>query len=248
LAGSDWEILPGGTPLQGLNLAAHAGKVCRVGGMQPRNAEGTKADNHSVAEAACFSSGSRAWEDLPSLPAPRSSHDVAVVGNHLIVAGGWTMRGAETPQWAKTTLLLDLRDPAKGWREVPQPFERRALVTAVWRGKVYVIGGIMPNGKVSTEVNVFDPATNVWTKSNALPGSDMNGFAPAAAVLDNKLFVSVGDGSLFAQSEPGEAWRRVGHSEPRLAHRIVRGAEDLLILGGAVRGGNLDLVERMVMQ
>ena len=36
LEGGNWETLAVATPLQGLNLAAYAGKVCRVGGMEPR--------------------------------------------------------------------------------------------------------------------------------------------------------------------------------------------------------------------
>jgi hypothetical protein len=248
LAGGDWERLPAATPLQGLNLAAHAGKVCRVGGMQPRNAQGQKADNHSVDEVACFEGTSGAWAAWPALPVPRSSHDVAVVGHQLIVTGGWTLRGAEPSLWAKTTLLLDLHNPSAGWREVAQPYERRALVTAVWNGRVYVIGGITPSGKVSTEVDVYDPVTNVWTKGPALPGDAMSGFAPAAAVLQDKLYASTGDGSLFVLNAAGEPWQRVGRSAQRLAHRMVPAAGALLILGGAVKGGNLDLTERLAVR
>ena len=40
-----WEELPGGPALQGLALVSHDGKLYRVGGMQPRNAPGDKADN-----------------------------------------------------------------------------------------------------------------------------------------------------------------------------------------------------------
>lgn len=248
LAGGEWEQLPEGTALQGLNLAAHEGRVCRVGGMQPRNAPGSKADNHSVAEVACFSSQRQVWEPMPALPQGRSSHDVAIVGRQLIVTGGWTMRGAEPSQWAKTTLLLDLGNPAQGWREVAQPFERRALVTAVWNDKVYVIGGITPSGRVSTEVDIFDPATNAWSKGPALPGSDMNGFAPAAAVIQKSMYASTGNGNLYVVSDDGGAWRRIGRSSERLAHRMVADKEELLILGGAVKGGNLDLVERIAVR
>lgn len=248
LAGGAWQPLPAATPLQGLNLVAHAGKVCRVGGMQPRNPQGQKTDIHSVAEVACFDGVSGTWAPLPPLPMPRSSHDVAVVGNQLIVTGGWNLRGAEPSAWAKNTLLLDLHNPAAGWREVAQPFERRALVTAVWNGRVYVIGGITPSGKVSTDVDVYDPVTNVWTKGPALPGDAMSGFAPAAAVLQNKLYASTGDGNLFVLNTAGEPWQRVGRSAQRLAHRMVPTDGALLILGGAAKGNNLDLTERLAVR
>ncbi len=245
--GGEWESLPAGMPLQGLNLAAHEGKVCRAGGMHPLNAPGAKADNHSVADVACFVSSSGEWTSLPPLPAPRSSHDVAVIGGKLIVAGGWNMRGAEPSQWAKSTLILDLRNPSGGWREVPQPFERRALVTAVLDGRLYVIGGITPSSKVSTEVDIFDPASNAWSKGPALPGRELNGFAPAAAVLDGKLYASVGDGSLFVLDSARQQWSRAGQSAQRLAHRMVPAGDSLVILGGAVKGANLDLAEKVLV-
>ena len=240
-----WEELPAGTPLQGLNLAAHGGRVCRVGGMTPRNKPGEKTDNHSVAEAACYQPAQRAWQPLPPLPEARSSHDVAVIGDRLIVSGGWMLRGAEPTLWAKTTLILDLKNPAAEWVSVPQPFERRALVTAVHGGRMYVIGGITPSGKVSTDVDIYDPAKSVWTKGPALPGTEMNGFAPAAAVHGGKLFASVADGSLYALDDAHSRWTDAGRSAARLAHRMVSLGDSLVIAGGAVKGGNLDLVERV---
>ncbi len=50
--GTKWEELPGGPIAQGLNLAAHGGKVYRVGGMQPKNAPGEASDNHSLTDCA----------------------------------------------------------------------------------------------------------------------------------------------------------------------------------------------------
>ena len=52
--GAKWEELLGGPILQGMNLAAHGGKVYRVGGMRPRNDATQPTDNVSVADAARF--------------------------------------------------------------------------------------------------------------------------------------------------------------------------------------------------
>jgi hypothetical protein len=144
--------------------------------------------------------------------------------------------------------LLDLANPSAGWREAPQPFERRALVTAVHRGRVYVIGGTTPSGTVSTDVDVFDPATGTWTKGPALPGPDMNGFAPAACVWYDRLYASTGDGSLFELDSTGAAWRPAGRTTRRLAHRMAPGPDTLLIFGGAAKGSNLDLVEEVAVR
>ena len=111
LSSGAWEELPGGPPLQGMNLTAHAGKVYRVGGMAPRNKPGDAADNHSTAECARFDPAAGKWEALPPLPQPRSSHDVVVVGDQLIVVGGWNMKGSEQ-EWVETLAVLDLSKQA----------------------------------------------------------------------------------------------------------------------------------------
>jgi len=242
-----WEALPAGPGLQGLNLLAHAGEICRVGGMAPRNKPGEKADNQSVAEAACFVPAQRQWRALPALPEPRSSHDVAVVGQQVIVTGGWNLRGAQPSTWAKTTLVLDWTKPETGWKAIEQPFERRALITAVHENKVYVIGGITPSGKVSTDVDIFDPVTAKWSKGPALPGADINGFAPAAADYRGRLYVSVGNGKLYRLDEARSRWAEAGQSAERLAHRMIPAEDGLLILGGATKGANLELVEKVAV-
>src|SRR5262249_9389231 len=59
-----WEELPGGPAIQGLALVAHKGKLYRLGGMQPLNKPGEKADNHSLASCACFDPATKKWEKL----------------------------------------------------------------------------------------------------------------------------------------------------------------------------------------
>ena len=90
--GTKWEELPGGPILQGMNLAAHGGKVYRVGGMTPKNEPGAPADTHLVERVWAFDPKAGKWEALPDLPAGRSSHDVVVVGDTLVVVGGWSRR------------------------------------------------------------------------------------------------------------------------------------------------------------
>ena len=60
-----WEKLPGGPPMQGMNLAAANGKIYRIGGMSPRNSPGAPADNYSTAENARFDPATGKWEALP---------------------------------------------------------------------------------------------------------------------------------------------------------------------------------------
>ena len=87
-----WEKLPGGPGLQGMNLAAHGGMIYRIGGMAPQNAPDDPVQHRSVAENARFNPASGKWQELPALPEPRSSHDVAVIGDRVLVVGGWDMK------------------------------------------------------------------------------------------------------------------------------------------------------------
>ena len=78
----------------------------------------------------------------------------------------------------------------------------------------------------------------MWT-----PCHVWNGFAPAACTYDGHVFASVGDGSLFRLSDSGSAWEKVTTTTPRIVHRLAPWGSQILVLGGATKGNNLDLVE-----
>lgn len=240
-----WEELPSGPTLQGMNLAAHDGLIYRVGGMLPRNAPGEKVDNWSVRSAARFDPSQHRWEDLPPLPEGRSSHDVAIVDGKLYAIGGWDMHGAQGNDWLSTMLVLDLTDPRATWVEMPQPFRRRALIVAVHDHKIFVIGGFDAEDEPSRRVDVFDPREGRWLQGPGLPGSAMNGFAPAACVLDRQLYISVGDGTLHQLNDRDYRWDQVGTNTRRIVHRMLPLGGRILIVGGAAKGDNLDLIEEL---
>nr|WP_321473297.1 hypothetical protein [uncultured Paludibaculum sp.] len=237
-----WVELAAGPALQGLNLAALDGRIYRVGGMAPRNRKGEATDNRSTAECAQFDAAQGQWTALPALPEPRSSHDVVAVGRKLIVTGGWDLQGSQE-RWMDTTLVLDLAARAPRWKSVPQPFRRRALIAAAYQGKVYVIGGFNEKGEIERSVSILDPAAGAWTDGPKLPEGVGGAFAPAAAVHEGRLYASVSDGSLLRLDEAGRAWEKVGRTGARVAHRMVSSRGQLLVLGGAAGGRNLDSIE-----
>lgn len=239
----EWESLPSGPASQGMNLAAHGGKVYRVGGMQPRNRAGEPSDTWSIADVARFTPGTSAWEALPSLPTPRSSHDVVVVGDSLVVVGGWTMRGKDEPTWPETMEILDLKAPTLAWRSVPQPFKRRALVAAAHGGKVYVIGGFDDDESIVRGMSVYDFGSQSWAEGPALPGGKRNGFGPAATIVEGRLYVSIDDGGLYRLNDTATGWDKVAQATPRIVHRLVTDETRVLVVGGAARGDNSDLIE-----
>jgi hypothetical protein len=241
--GKGWEELRGGPHVQGLALVAHKGLVYRVGGMRPRNMPGENADNHSVASFARFDPQAGRWDPLPDLPDARSSHDAAVVGDTLVIVGGWKMAGDARPVWHDTALTLNLADPKADWKPVPQPFKRRALSAGVVGGKVYVIAGLTPDGATAHEVNVFDPAAGAWSAGPPIPGDRMNAFTPAACASDGTLYVSPADGVVYRLA--GDKWEPAAKLDrPRFVHRLVPfGGGRMLAVGGASKAGNVAAAE-----
>jgi N-acetylneuraminic acid mutarotase len=240
-----WEQLPGGPGLQGMNLAVYGGKIYRIGGMEPRNPPGSPEATYSVADCARFDPASMKWESLPPLPAPRSSHDVVVVGSKLIVVGGWTLKGPDHTEWLNTIEILDLSAPKLEWKSAPQPFERRALVAAAYNGKMYVMGGFDERARIIRQTDIFDPESGSWTKGPELPAGEANGFSSAACVHHGDLYVSVADGSVYKLNMG--SWQKSAVATPRIAHRMISTDGKILILGGAAKGKNSDLMEAVAL-
>ncbi len=242
--GTKWEELPGGPIAQGLNLATHGGKVYRVGGMQPQNKPGDAADNVSLTECARFDPKVGKWEQLPPLPVARSSHDVVVAGDKLVVVGGWQMKGKEArSEWHDTALVLNLAAKELKWEAIPQPFKRRALTAAALDGKVYVIGGLGAEGG-EKRVEILDVATGKWSEGPELPGAERVAFSPASTVVNGRVVVNTLAGPVFRLTEKGEAWEKVGEATTkRMVARLVPLGSDALLIGGAAAGGNVEELE-----
>lgn len=246
--GTKWEELPGGPILQGMNLAAHGGKIYRVGGMRPRNESGQPSDNVSVVDAARYDPKVGKWEPLPPLPAGRSSHDVVIAGDKLVVVGGWQSRGRGVSQvWHDTALILDLSAKQLEWREIPQPFQRRALTAAALGNKVYVLCGLDAKADAHNRVDILDVETGTWSQGPDVPGGRI-GFSPAATVHHGRLVVSTSEGNLFRLTADGKEWEKVGTSATkRIVHRLVPNGKGVLLVGGAGEKGNVAAIEAVLI-
>lgn len=246
--GGAWEDLPCGPALQGVTLVAHRDSLYRIGGMSAHQKPGEPDDLVSVADFARFDPIAKTWAELPALPAPRSTHDAVVLGDKLYVVGGWSMRGGDSTraEFLEDALVFDLAGNGARWESLPAPpFQRRALAVAAIKGKVYVLGGLEEDGKVVKSVAIYDPATKAWTQGPELPGSKLEGFAPSAFGVSEKLYVSGFDGLLHRLNEAGDGWDVAGKlAVPRLTHRLLPGiAGDLLAVGGNFAGSPVRFVE-----
>ncbi len=246
--GDTWEDLPMETPLQGLPLVTHGGKIYRVGGLDARNATtDDKEDLHSTAEFAQFDPATGKWAALAPLPAPRSSHNAAVVGDKLYVVGGWELAGKSPGTWQPATLVYDFAKPQAAWQEVKElPYKRRALAVGQWNGKLVALGGMDEKAKISMRVDLFDPNTGEWTQGPELPGAGMAGFGVSAWNLDGRLYVSGFRGIVYRLNEAGSEWEEVARLEkPRFFHQLVPAGTGggLLAVGGASQEGHLADIE-----
>jgi hypothetical protein len=245
--GREWEELPMQTPLQGIPLVAHGGKVYRVGGLEARNpTTEQEEDLHSTAEFAEFDPKTGEWMPLAALPRGRSSHNAVVIGDKLYIVGGWQLAGEPPGTWQPAALAYDFAKPQAGWRELPEPpFKRRALAASHWQGKLVALGGMDVEGDISLRVDLFDPTTGEWTQGPELPGDGMAGFGISACNLDGELYVSGLRGVVLRLNESGSEWEEAAQmSQGRFFHQLLPAENGMLLaVAGASRESHLADIE-----
>jgi len=232
LADGVWETLPSVTPLQGLALVAHAGKLCRVGGMR---VFGEAPKLRSLDEVACYDAASSAWRDLAPLPVARSSHDAIVVGHTLYVVGGWQLAGdPRSGRFHDTIATLDLSRADAQWGSLPAPFTRRGLALAATTNELVAIGGMSSDEEMLRRVDVLDTRRGTWRAAPEFPGE---AFGVAAVGIGEDVIAAGRDGGVYRLRPRATAWERIGDlAFPRMFHRLVaRSADEILAIGG-IRG------------
>jgi N-acetylneuraminic acid mutarotase len=234
---SEWSEIATGERLQGLGMVHHDGKLILVGGFTALNDAGDEHDLHSQATVKTYDLSTGTWGELPSLPEPRSSHDVAMVGDVLYVVGGWSMDGEKEAEWRSTAWSMDLASDDPKWVSVTEPpFQRRALATVAHAGKLFVIGGMNKQGGPTKDVVIYDPSTKAWSESTALNGSSaMAGFGASGWSLDGKLIITTYEGDIQVWDETDKMWKQAGKTaDARFFHRMVPlDANHLVSIGGA---------------
>ncbi len=234
---SGWEKLSTSEAAQGASLLITDQGVLRIGGMAARNAKGEKQDLWSSDTAEIFDVKEKKWKALPKLPAPRSSHDSALLGQTVYVVGGWSMTGGRKSDWHETYLTLDLSKTDAKWESHKQPFARRALAVQAVGEKLYVIGGMDSDHEMSSAVEILDAKTGEWSKGGDLPKDKLGGFGFSAIAHEGRLFASGAPGILLEWRD--NAWTPITKLEhARYFHRLVPGgAGKLFAIGGESKEG-----------
>jgi N-acetylneuraminic acid mutarotase len=78
----------------------------------------------------------------------------------VLVGSLWGHAGeAAEPAW-----------PSLKWKKItPSPFARTEAATALVDGKLYLFGGFLSNLDTSSQVDVYDPATDKWSRKKNMP-------------------------------------------------------------------------------
>lgn len=241
-AGAAWESLPRSLAAQGTGLVAHGGKLYRAGGMAAQNLPGEKTNLRSLDSVARFDPATLSWEELPPLPAPRSSHDVAVIGDKFYVGGGWVLGGGMgSGRYHDTTAVLDLAARQPAWSEIPQPFQVRAHALAALGSRLFFLGGMTGSNQTTLAVEVLDTATGKWSSGPALPRGKLQGFGNSACVAGGRLYISGLSGEVHRLAADESGWETVAKlRQRRFFHRLIA-LDDatLLALGGEDEEGKI---------
>ncbi len=218
-----WEKLATGPRLQGLALVASGHALYRLGGFEARNQESDQQDLWSVPDFVRFDPKTAKWQEMLPMPSPRSSFDAIAIGDTVYVVGGWILRGDQETVWQDTAYAFNLATESPAWQELPKPpFQRRALSVGGFQDRVYAIGGMQPNGKVTRRVDIYTPASREWSEGPELPGETMEGFGTACCATAENFCVSTSSGKLLRLSNDGRSWELVRQlQDARFFHRML---------------------------
>ncbi|MEM6472509.1 MAG: DUF3386 family protein [Planctomycetota bacterium] len=252
-AAAEWEELAMHDSAQSTALVTDGKDIYRIGGLSFLNGEGEdEAVFNSTDYFVRYNIEKNEWTELAPLPAPRSSLDAAIVGRTVYVVGGWDLQGeggSRDAPWYDTMHAFDLDNPDAGWQELDGPgYQTRALSCAAHDGKLYVLGGISPNGFLRT-TSVYDPETGEWSEGPELVSdSRMTGFATSTFAVGGHLYSTGASGIVYRLSNDGSAWEVADRLLfPRMFLRLVPFGEDRLIALGGTGGmtGRTGVVESL---
>jgi len=143
------------------------------------------------------------WTTKAEMPTARGYyHAACVVDGRIYVFGGATKYGDLSEDFSCVP-TVEVYDPATDtWTQVSDmPWARHGHTASVVDGKVYIIGGLddevvklFLEGKIELDkvlelfstVDVYNPATDMWTTAPALPNGRKG---PTAAVVEGKIYI-----------------------------------------------------------
>lgn len=241
-ATSRWSLGPRlPQPIHHTHVAAVGGKLYMIGG-EIEGASTGKPEKF-VADTWVHDPAVGGWAKRSPMPTARSGGGKAVVDGKIYVAGGRPPGGH----------AFEVYDPATDkWEKLPDlPTQRNHLAMVALNGKIIVAGGRTGPGAMAERVDVveiYEPATRLWTKGAPLP-APRGGITGAAYA--GCMFVFGGEGerthvlgltpTTYAYDPRANRWTRLPDL-PIAVHGLkgsaVIGGRIFLPGGGITLGGN----------
>lgn len=257
-----WEALPDlPAARHHITLSALDGVIYAIGGFS-----GGFPDWRPEASAYSYDFEAAGWTDLPDLPVARGEHVSAAVDGQVYVIGGRVpgTEDAATFTAHRDTSRMDIFDPQTGlWsRGADAPTARNSAASAVIDGQIYVVGGRQYLGQTDgsgvnvnvTALEVFDPATGLWSVRAPLP---QGAGGLAAAEVGGLLYVFGGEQwspnrQVFADGWVYDPATDSWDAMPRLnvpRHGLAAAAIDgrIYTIGGATEVGAGDVTTHEVL-
>ncbi|XP_071377993.1 kelch-like protein 32 isoform X4 [Centroberyx affinis] len=180
--------------------------------------------------------GGSNWSELAPMPAGRSHHCVAVMGNFLFVAGGEVEHATGRTCAVRTACRYDPR--GNRWTEIaPMKACREHFVLGALGQYLYAVGGRNELRQVLPSVERYCPKRNKWTFVQSF---DRSLSCHAGCVADNLLWVSGGvtntaqyQNRLMVYDPEQNQWlARSPMLQRRVYHVMAAVRRQLYVLGG----------------
>jgi hypothetical protein len=154
-----------------------------------------------------YSPSNDSWQQIPSMPTPRSGAAAITVDSKIYVIGGTKLIGFAGYEFLNTN---EVYDPVENtWSELaPIPTGVTSYASAVVGNKIYVFGGVNASnpggGRYVTVyytnlVQIYDTKTNQWTNGTTMPTA-MGGMAACTIPSMPTLICVVG--GIYLQTNP----------------------------------------------
>jgi N-acetylneuraminic acid mutarotase len=164
------------TARQGVRAAAVDGIVYAIGG------NGGAYNDVAYANVEAYDPTTNTWTTKTDMPTPRSIPAIATVDGKVYVIGGHVLS------------TVEVYDPATDtWtKKADMPTARWSPAADVVDGKIYVFGGgttwlgNFPPFNETPIVEVYDPATDAWTRVSDMPRAR---FALSATAVGGKIYI-----------------------------------------------------------
>jgi len=166
------------TPRFGLTTSVVDGKIYAIGG-------GKTPYGAYLSTVEEYDPSTDTWTKKADMPTARSGHSASVVNGKIYVIGG-------EPRAQASVSTVEEYDPAMDtWtRKADMPTKRTFLCTCAVDGEIYAIGGVtagVPGAdRNPSTVEVYDPATDTWTRRADIPTPRS---MAATSAVDGKIYV-----------------------------------------------------------